>query len=144
MHPSFWIQLTSHFNHRNTKKPSDQELRLLTVFLDLYDTVIYTRFLTLRFNGELIIEEILNKQRAQPSQLLGSLWDIHNHVIENYQKIINCMVHMKRNIVAPVYEEMTRSKELWIDRWNANQRALERDLAQQEQDRQELAARERR
>lgn len=144
MHPSFWIQLTSHFNHRNTKKPSDQELRLLTVFLDLYDTVIYTRFLTLRFNGELIIEEILNKQRAQLSQLLGSLWDIHNHVIENYQKIINCMVHMKRNIVAPVYEEMTRSKELWIDRWNANQRALERDLAQQEQDRQELAARERR
>ncbi|KAH3358782.1 hypothetical protein KXV52_005811 [Aspergillus fumigatus] len=138
-----YTRMAEVFN-KNTKKPSDQELRLLTVFLDLYDTVIYTRFLTLRFNGELIIEEILNKQRAQLSQLLGSLWDIHNHVIENYQKIINCMVHMKRNIVAPVYEEMTRSKELWIDRWNANQRALERDLAQQEQDRQELAARERR
>ncbi|KAH1488562.1 hypothetical protein LV164_003285 [Aspergillus fumigatus] len=138
-----YTRMAEVFN-KNTKKPSDQELRLLTVFLDLYDTVIYTRFLTLRFNGELIIEEILNKQCAQLSQLLGSLWDIHNHVIENYQKIINCMVHMKRNIVAPVYEEMTRSKELWIDRWNANQRALERDLAQQEQDRQELAARERR
>ncbi|EAW19635.1 uncharacterized protein NFIA_027090 [Aspergillus fischeri NRRL 181] len=138
-----YTRMAEVFN-KNTKKPSDQELRLLTVFLDLYDTVIYTRFLTMRFNGELILEEILNKQRAQLSQLLGSLWDIHNHVIENYQKIINCMVHMKRNIVAPIYEEMTRSKELWIDRWNANQRALERELAQQEQDRQELAARERR
>jgi hypothetical protein len=39
---------------------------------------------------------------------------------------------------------MAQSKELWIDRWNANQRALERELAQQQQDRQELAARERR
>ncbi|GFF89103.1 hypothetical protein IFM53868_05725 [Aspergillus udagawae] len=138
-----YTRMAEVFN-KNVKKPSDHELRLLTVFLDLYDTVIYTRFLTMRFNGKLILEEILNQQRAELSQLLGSLWDIHNHVIENYQKIINCMVHMKRNIVSPVYEEMTQSKELWIDRWNANQRALERELAQQEQDRQELAARERR
>ncbi|GIK03913.1 hypothetical protein Aspvir_007988 [Aspergillus viridinutans] len=138
-----YTRMAEVFN-KNVKKPSDHELRLLTVFLDLYDTVIYTRFLTMRFNGKLILEEILNKQRAELSQLLGSLWDIHNHVIENYQKIINCMVHMKRNIVAPVYEEITQSKELWIERWDANQRALERELAQQEQDRQELAARERR
>ncbi|PKX90641.1 uncharacterized protein P174DRAFT_494046 [Aspergillus novofumigatus IBT 16806] len=138
-----YTRMAEVFN-KNAKKPSDEELRLLTVFLDLYDTVIYTRFLTRRFNGKLILEEILNKQRAELSQRLGSLWDIHNHVIENYQKIINCMVHMKRNIVAPIYEEMTQSKELWIDRWNANQRTLERELAQQEKDRQELAARERR
>ncbi|KAF7122084.1 hypothetical protein CNMCM5793_000039 [Aspergillus hiratsukae] len=138
-----YTRMAEVFN-KNAKKPSDPELRLLTVFLDLYDTVIYTRFLTMRFNGKLILEELLNKQRAELSQLLGSLWDIHSHVIENYQKIINCMVHMKQNIVAPVYEEMTQSKELWIERWNVNQRALERELAQQEQDRKELAARERR
>ncbi|RHZ61108.1 hypothetical protein CDV55_105907 [Aspergillus turcosus] len=112
-----YTRMAEVFN-KNVKKPSDPELRLLTVFLDLYDTVIYTRFLTMRFNGKLILEELLNKQRAELSQLLGSLWDIHNHVIENYQKIINCMVHMKRDIVAPVYEEMTQSKELWIERWN--------------------------
>ncbi|RHZ50806.1 uncharacterized protein CDV56_106821 [Aspergillus thermomutatus] len=138
-----YARMAQVFNE-NLKKPSDNELRLLTVFLDLYDTIIYTRFLTMRFNGQLILEENLNKQRAELSQLLGSLWDIHCHVIENYQKIINGMVHMKHNIVAPVHEELANSKESWTERWDANQRALERELALQEQDRQELAARERR
>jgi hypothetical protein len=96
------------------KKPRPLEQHLLSLFLEFYDTYVYSTFLRIR-NQQIIVEDQLNKERLELSSVLIAVWDILNCVIENYEDYVTAMKDMKRQYIGPAMESLANSPEVWKD-----------------------------
>lgn len=94
-------QLTQTRSH--LYKPSEVEKNILEAFLDLYDTFVYTSFLNIR-NRQILLEDIVDIERAEITRLLVALWDILCRVIENYDIYLSLMTRIDAEYLIPTIE----------------------------------------
>lgn len=106
-------------DNRHLKKPRSLERRLLSAFLGVYDSYIYTMFL--RIYNRQIVQETIPPPGNQLSRHLIGLWDVLNRSIENYELYVNMMVDMRDTFFGPVMEELARCPELWQESWDRHQ-----------------------
>jgi hypothetical protein len=93
------------------RKPRPLEQRLLSLFLEFYDTYIYNTFLNIR-NRQIIAEDDLHEERLELSRVLIAVWDILNRVIENYEAYVMAMKDVKRRYIGPAMESLANSPEI--------------------------------
>ncbi|PWY96259.1 hypothetical protein BO94DRAFT_541096 [Aspergillus sclerotioniger CBS 115572] len=99
-------------NHLNKPRPSEQ--RLLAVFLDFFDSYIYTDFISIR-HRQIRIEETWNPIRMQMTRLMVDIWDMINRAIENYDAIVKISMMIKREYIEPALNNMREAPSIWRD-----------------------------
>ncbi|PYI09877.1 hypothetical protein BO78DRAFT_286929, partial [Aspergillus sclerotiicarbonarius CBS 121057] len=121
-------------NHLNKPRPSEQ--RLLTVFLDFFDSYIYTDFISIR-HRQLRTEENWSPIRMQMTRRMVDIWDMINRAIENYDAIVKITMDIKHKYIEPHFNEMNEAPRIWrnamIQHHIEIQRARMRQSAQQAQ-----------
>lgn len=123
---------------RNVRKPRSIEERLLSLFLELYDAYVYSRFVRIR-NRQIITESGLGPERLELSRLVIAIWDILNRIIENYAAHVHAMREMKRRFFAPAMEELRRSPHIWNESWKRFETMIRLDEEVDEKEEEEEA-----
>ncbi|KAJ5320607.1 hypothetical protein PENANT_c033G01675 [Penicillium antarcticum] len=99
------------------KKPRPLERRLLTVFLDFYETWVHTTFLRLR-NHQILVEDIPVLARIDLSRRIIAVWDVLSRCIENYSLYTWATRTIRTKYFAPAIDLMSETPDIWQKSWN--------------------------
>ncbi|KAA8646903.1 hypothetical protein EYZ11_012616 [Aspergillus tanneri] len=97
---------------RHLRRPRPIEQRLLSVFLDFYDSHVYTDFLNI-YNYQALHDDALFVERMELSRLLIAMWDVLNRTIENYNLVILINFDIKSQSVGPALAELDNPDQIW-------------------------------
>ncbi|KAJ5756945.1 uncharacterized protein N7511_007127 [Penicillium nucicola] len=99
------------------KKPRPLERRLLTLFLEFYESWVHAAFLRQR-NHQILVEDIPIVARIDLSRRIIAVWDVLTRCIENYSLYTWASRTIRSKYFAPAMDLMAENPDIWQKSWN--------------------------